>query len=403
MDPRLAANTDTNTIPIRKSPTISPPPERPGNSSGRGGAAAGAGGGLGQAGTAVDLNPTAPAGRQTPAAGTVPCPRCGAALVNPGSLGWCQKCGYCQSLEEEAPPTNQLNQRRAPSPLGMLELWDLIRETPRWLQILLAGVVVIVVLSLIPNHFLDEDCLARAVYTTVQIGVGVLMCIAATVWACVWIGVATEKEISPKDFILPFQMWSVAFGYLPRSRKPVTCLAWGVAVQLCAVLLIGGLDFWWEVYNPKHFAPPPSRSMTGVTPDGQEDKEWDPKLKDLPERGEKEKKEEKKESKIDRRPTVPCVIIGYQVVNDQLSGLVLARARNGRLVYAGVVRRGFEKVAPALVKQLAGIRQEEPYLPGLEVEAIWVTPEVVCAVHQSGTDASGLLASPNFKELVKAK
>ncbi len=403
MDPRLAVNADTNTIPIRKSPTTSPGAERPGSSSGRGGAPAGAAGGLGQAGTAVDPHPTVPAARQTPAAGVVPCPRCGAALVNPGSLGWCQKCGYCQSLEEEAPLTSRMNQRKAPSTLGALEILDLIRETPRWLQILLAGVVVIAVLSLIPNHFLDEDCLERAIYTTVQIGVGLLMCIGATIWVGVWIGVATEEEIGPKDFILPFRMWSIVFGSLPRSRKPVTLGAWGVAVQVCAVLLIGGLDFWWEVYNPKRFAPPPSKSMAGAVEDGQQDKEWDPKLKDLAERAEKDKAEKKQESKIDRRPTVPCVIIGYQVDNNQLTGLVLARARGERLVYAGVVRRGFEKVAGALAKQLAGIRQEEPYLPGLEVDAIWVTPEVVCAVHQSGTDASGLLASPNFKELVKAK
>jgi hypothetical protein len=389
---------------MRKSPTASPAPERPGSAPARGSVSgAAAAGGSRQAGIAQEVASTTAAGRKSPAQATAPCPRCGAALVNPGSLGWCQKCGYSQSLEEEAPVTSRMNQRRAPSRLGMLELWDLIRETPRWLRILLAGVVVIAVLSLIPNHFLDEDCLERAIYTTVQIGVGLLMCIGATIWACVWIGIATEKEISPKDFILPFQMWSVAFGYLPRSRKPVTCLAWGVAVQVCAVLLIGGLDFWWEVYNPKRFAPPPSRSMDGVTPEGQEDKEWDPKLKDLKERAEKEKKEEKKESKIDRRPTVPCVIIGYQVDNNQLTGLVLARARGERLIYAGVVRRGFEKAAASLVKQLEGLRQEEPYLPGLEISAVWVNPEVVCAVHQSGTDAAGLLASPNFKELVKAK
>src|SRR5262249_21825557 len=27
-----------------------------------------------------------------------PCPRCGRKLINPLDLGWCQSCGYCQSL-----------------------------------------------------------------------------------------------------------------------------------------------------------------------------------------------------------------------------------------------------------------------------------------------------------------
>src|SRR5260370_36875121 len=26
------------------------------------------------------------------------CPRCGGKLMNPDSLGWCAKCGYCRSL-----------------------------------------------------------------------------------------------------------------------------------------------------------------------------------------------------------------------------------------------------------------------------------------------------------------
>lgn len=39
---------------------------------------------------------------QTDPAGTdVACPRCGQKLVDPGGLGWCSKCGFCRSLEED--------------------------------------------------------------------------------------------------------------------------------------------------------------------------------------------------------------------------------------------------------------------------------------------------------------
>jgi hypothetical protein len=333
---------------------------------------------------------------------TVPCPRCGAALTNPGSLGWCQKCGYCQSLDEETVAV-QMSQRRKPSPLGTFEILEMIQETPRWVWVLLGGVVVIALISLAANSFLDEDCLERAIYTTAQIGVGLLMFIAAQIWAGIWVGVATEEEIGPKDFILPFRLWAITISSLPRSRKPITLAAWAVAVMVFAVLLVGGLDFWWELYNPKRFAPPPSRSMASpALEDGDPNKSLEDKLKEATGYGENNKDaEDKKKSKIDRRPTVPCVIIGYLLENDQLTGLVLARPRGERLFYAGVVRKGFEKDARAILKQLTTLRQEEPYIAGLEIKAIWVNPQVVCEIHQSGTDSNGLLASPNYKQLVK--
>jgi hypothetical protein len=402
MDPQLTADADTNTVPIRKVPTPAPAPEPAysppvpehatpvvvAESSRR-------------TNFALDRD-SSPAARQAPAPAAAPCPHCGGTLVSPGSLGWCQKCGYCESLEFEAGPLTAA--ARKPSPLGTFEILDMIRETPRWVWVLLGGVVGVALISLAADFLLEEDCLERAIYTTAQIGVGLLMVLAAQIWAGVWVGVATEEEIGPKDFILPFRLWSIAIGCLPRSRKPIILAGWGVAVMICAVLLIGGLDFWWEVYNPKKFAPPPSGNMaSAAVEDGQQDKAWDQKLKDVAKLSEKTKEDEKKKSKIDRRPTVDCVIIGYLLDNDQLTGLVLARARAGRLAYAGVVRTGFEKVSRPLLKQLAALRQEAPYISGLEINAIWVTPEVVCQIHQSGTDASGLLASPNFKEVSKKK
>ncbi len=407
MDPQFAADADTNTVPVRKVPTLSPAPEpayrAPVEERTTAVTAAAS---PRPAGPSTHRDPPPPAARKTPERAAVPCPRCGNPLTSPGSLGWCQKCGYCESLEFEAGSlTTMSTTARKPSPLGTFEILDMVRETPRWVWVLLGGVVVIALISLAADFILEEDCLERAIYTTAQIGVGLLMVLGAQIWAGVWVGVATEEEVGPKDFILPFRLWAIAIGCLPRSRKPITLAVWGVAVMVCAVLLVGGLDFWWEVYNPKKFAPPPSRNVAApAVEDGQQDKSMEDKLKEASKYPEKNKEaEDKKKSKIDRRPTVPCVIIGYLLDNDQLTGLLVARARAGRLVYAGIVRKGFEKDARDLLKQLAAIRQDQPYISGLGINAIWVGPQVVCDIHQSGTDANGLLASPNYKALVKGK
>ncbi len=404
---KLAPDTDTNTLPIRKAPASALAPEpayRPPVEDCA--TAVAAAGPLPRTNENTDVNTPPPAPHKTPEQAAVPCPRCGHPLISPGSLGWCQKCGYCKSLEFEAASLTTLSTTaRKPSSLGTFEILDMVRETPRWVWVLLGGVVVIALLSLAADFMLEEDCLERAIYTTAQIGVGFLMVLGAQIWAGVWVGIATEEEVGPKDFILPFRLWAIAIGCLPRSRKPVTLAVWGVAIMVCAVVLVGGLDFWWEVYNPKKFAPPPPSIMAAAAvEDGQQDKSLEDKLKEAAKYPEKNKEaEDKKKSKIDRRPTVPCVIIGYLLDNDQLTGLLVARARAGRLVYAGIVRKGFEKDARALLTQLAAIRQEKPYISGLEVNAIWVSPQVVCDVHQSGTDANGLLASPNYKALVKGK
>lgn len=407
MDPQLASDADTNTVPIRKVPTLAPAPApaySPPIQEGATPVAAAESARRDDGSADLDSPPVATC--KAPALVAVPCPRCGGTLVSPSSLGWCQKCGYCESLEFEAGPLATLSTgRQKPSPLGTFEILEMLRETPRWVWVLLGGVVGIALASLAADFFLEEDCLERAIYTTAQLGVGLLVLIAAQIWAAVWVGVATEEEISPKDFILPFRLWSIAIGCLPRSKKPITVAVWGVAVMISAVLLVGGLDFWWEVYNPKKFAPPPSGNMaSAAVEDGQADKSLEDKLKEAAKYPDKNKADDdKKKSKIDRRPTVDCVIIGYLLDNDQLTGLVLARAKAGRLVYAGVVRKGFEKESRALLKQLAAVRQEKPYISGIPINAIWVNPEVICRIHQSGTGVDGQLVSPSFKEMAKRK
>src|SRR5258708_5838541 len=77
----------------------------------------------------VDAAPAAP---QTPAA--APCPRCGAKLINPESLGWCSKCGYCRTIEEEKVilPKDGSAAGAKSSPFGIVEFLQLLGRIPRW-------------------------------------------------------------------------------------------------------------------------------------------------------------------------------------------------------------------------------------------------------------------------------
>src|SRR5437867_13372344 len=69
--------------------------------------------------------PTPPPAAAAPE--VVPGPRCGGKLVNPGSLGWCMKCGYCKSLEEEsAKKVLPTIAPARPSPLGIVECLEVM-------------------------------------------------------------------------------------------------------------------------------------------------------------------------------------------------------------------------------------------------------------------------------------
>src|SRR5438132_8108230 len=135
-----------------------------------------------------------------PAPAVVPCPRCGGKLTNPEGLGWCPSCGYCRSLEQDAKkaalaaPTAP----RGPSALGIVEFAEVLGKLPRWLWVLLGGTSIVVGISVAADVVLPEDSLARALWSSVQLGLGLVGVLAAQIWAFLLIAPETE-HLSAKD------------------------------------------------------------------------------------------------------------------------------------------------------------------------------------------------------------
>src|SRR5438128_8797477 len=90
------------------------------------------------------------------------CPRCQSKLTNPEGLGWCSRCGYCRSLEEEKPvaaplPTEQPATSKKPSALGALEFVEAVKVLPDWLWPLLGGVGGVMAASIVTDQYLPEE------------------------------------------------------------------------------------------------------------------------------------------------------------------------------------------------------------------------------------------------------
>jgi len=340
------------------------------------------------------------------------CPRCGGKLTDPQGLGWCPGCGYCRSLQEDADKATVAGSAsaRKPSSLGLVEFFELFRRLPSWLTILVGGMGIIAAISLAANLMLPEDSLIRALWCTIQFGFGLMGILAAQIWAFVLIA-PNSDHISAKDLILSARLWGMTFRRLPETQRQVWLGGWGMAAMLCAVCLVGGYSYWYQFYKPKKLA---DRGLIQAVADAARrkagNKSLEESLDDFANSQDlTKKKDELKEDKekVDTRPTVDCVIIGYTVydVDDRgkkmVDSLVLATLRDGRISYTGVVRKGFnQRASDELVKRLTPLVQDEPLIPGLRLPAIWVKPQVFCEVHQSGLDVDGHLKEPKFRDLL---
>ncbi|HEX4479195.1 MAG TPA: DNA ligase D [Rudaea sp.] len=113
--------------------------------------------------------------------------------------------------------------------------------------------------------------------------------------------------------------------------------------------------------------------------------------------------------KVKGRPSDEFVVIGFTEPKGSRTGigaLLLAKPKNGTLVYAGRVGTGFnDEMLRDLRKRLSKLKIAEPkvdigILPAKDrYGAHWVTPQMVIEVFHQGTGGQGLLRQPAFKTI----
>jgi serine/threonine protein kinase len=229
-----------------------------------------------------------------------PCPRCGALRNSPAAKGWCLSCGYFP--EEE----------KAPVPVE-----EKTKGVPKWCWYLLAGAVVVIVVSILGDLMLPKHCYARAWWGTLQLGLGIVIVVIADILAFLFV-LPTGSSVSFVDMLLPIQLWISTFEELPKTRRPVCLLGWGLTTMLCAVLLVGGQLYWFK----KHPIHNSATASTSKKDEEQEKDELDAEVEpfDSPE-GAMEKKEELEgvdtddETDTDKDSSRPLrsryVVVGY--------------------------------------------------------------------------------------------
>jgi bifunctional non-homologous end joining protein LigD len=97
------------------------------------------------------------------------------------------------------------------------------------------------------------------------------------------------------------------------------------------------------------------------------------------------------------------IVIGYEPGGSYggLGSLLLATARNGKLVYVGGVGTGFNgRSAPALKALLDELTTAKPAIAGLRnKQAVWTKPEIVVEIEFRGWTEDGQLRHPSFQRV----
>jgi hypothetical protein len=176
------------------------------------------------------------------------CPRCKKPLTDPDGLGWCQACGFCRSLDDDKAkvtlpkPVPACEEVRKPQN-GFVEFCAFIIKLPSWFWTLLLGVALFALVSYITGKHVQMTPLERALWCSIQIGLGIALILAAQLLALMRIAPEDER-LSSKDAILSGRLWGLVFQRMPAMRVSVWLAGWGLTVIIAAIFLIGGLSHW---------------------------------------------------------------------------------------------------------------------------------------------------------------
>ena len=329
-----------------------------------------------------------------PAPAAEVCPRCGARLISPESLGMCEACGYCRSLAAtSARPMTQ------PKPAGL--------KPAEWVGVVLGGLAAIALVSLIAGRCLATNSPQQMLWSTIQFSLGIVTVLGAQAWALVLV-LPGDAALGLGDLFVPFRLWKRAVQRLPETRWPVSAATWGAGLAVFALVLIGHVSFLPAAYerearlpDSRWYAFQPQRELREAMRNwaqNEDDTAWKSATEQLAGKPDLATKATETGANDDSRPAVQCVILGYVPQADGTPAtLLLGTAEGGKIRYAGTARQGFPDSGGILYRLMPLQRREVP-VPGAKgLKAIWVKPELLCEVQHSGVDSAGTLRDARVK------
>jgi hypothetical protein len=266
--------------------------------------------------------------------------------------------------------------------------------------------VVIFLISLAGHVMLPGRSLARAWWGTTELSIGVLTVFVADILAFLFV-LPTGTGVSFVEMLFPFRLWLSTFELLPKTRKPVCLLGWGVTSILCATLLVGGQFYWFKKHRPLHSSE--TASSKEADEQEQEDQEMAEDSAPPPETQEKNDDlaamDSDDDTDMDKDTSRPFkgryVIVGYIPEEDQgIAGIVIASQDDGKLQgVQSILFAAGQAAKSEASRQLSRLKVlADPPVQGSDIKAIWVEPKQSCLIGYSSVDENGTLQDPILKK-----
>jgi len=208
------------------------------------------------------------------------------------------------------------------------------------------------------------------------------------------------------EALFPVQLWITTFELLPKTRRPVCLLGWGLTTILSAVLLVGGQLYWFKKHAIHNAA-----AASSASNDEQEKNELDSEVEpfDSPE-GVMEKTDDLEEfdadneTDTDKDTTRPLrrqyIVVGYIPGENQgIAGVVVASQGDGKLEGVQSILFSSGQMPQAEASKLSSLKVlADPPVQAANIKAIWVEPKQSCWIAYDSIDENGVLQKPLFKK-----
>ncbi len=330
------------------------------------------------------------------------CPKCSSPMQTVTGWKWCPKCGH----RVEGQETVVMGPGEGPAVRPGESTSEVVLATrafPSWGWVLIAGVVLIAVVSGLADYQLPEKSRPRALWSTFQVLGGVLLCWITGLVVAIQLK-TTREPLALTDLLFPDRLWSQAIKNLPTTRWHVCLGTWGILAAVCGIFWPGGLTYWLPAKGQVRAVKNPySKALIEAAQKEDRNKdEDDSPVEEKADEGNAEKKPEEPEPKPEPKKTITqCLIVGYTTQDGIVTGLHISRVVDDHLYYAGTVAVPKDpEVSKSLLERFKTLQANAPVFPDLKVRANWLKPLLYCEVESTGFDDDHHLTDTVFKGLL---
>ncbi len=336
------------------------------------------------------------------------CPECGHPGISKGP-GWCAACGFYPALNLHIDVEQEQQEEAEPEPQKVDPL-EMLRQIPPWVPILLAGAVVLTIVSVAARMTIPVTSMSRPIWALSQFAIGFVLFVIAHFAAYLY-AIVEDSSFTVLDILLrPLKVWGPTIHGLPETSKRVYMGSWGVLAAVLGLFVVDGIPYHklWELGPEEQAKPNLVHAVTDMARAGEDS---DMSMEEAIEAfaGQAGTDDLTPPPLDDYDPYEPpsrprhidCLIVGYEPHElDGFTALALAGVHKGALRYIGTVSNEYinPEMRAELLAQMELLVRDRPFVLAREEGFRWLAPKLTCRIGYDHWDEDDRLESSVFEK-----